>query len=59
MEIEHWRGFQGREMAEHRRLTAALGIQVFFYPPPSPWERPGGENVHGLMGVSAQGPALG
>jgi IS30 family transposase len=40
---------QGRERAEHRRLTATLGIQVFFCPPHSPWERPGCENVNGLI----------
>ena len=40
---------QGSEMAEHRRLTAAIGIKVFFCHPHSPWERPGCENVNGLI----------
>ena len=40
---------QGSERAEHRRLTAPIGIQGFFCPPPSPWERPGDESIHGLI----------
>ena len=40
---------QGSEMAEHRRLTATTGIKVFFCYPHSPWQRPGCENVNGLI----------
>jgi hypothetical protein len=45
--------------AEHRRLTAAIGIQGFFYPSHRPWARPGGENVHGLIRASLPKAALG
>jgi IS30 family transposase len=30
---------QGKEMAEHQTLAAALGLKVFFCHPHSPWER--------------------
>jgi transposase, IS30 family len=36
-------------MAEHRRLTAVTGIRVFFCHPHSPRQRPGCENVNGLI----------
>lgn len=36
-------------MAEHRRLSAATGLRIFFCHPHSPWQRAGCENVNGLI----------
>ena len=40
---------QGKEMTEHRRLTAATGVKVYFADPHSPWPRGINENTHGLL----------
>jgi IS30 family transposase len=40
---------QGKEMAEHARLTADIGIPVFFCDPRSPWQRASNENANGLV----------
>jgi hypothetical protein len=40
---------QGKEMAEHARLTADTGIPVFFCDPRSPWQRASNENANGLV----------
>jgi len=36
-------------MSEHRPLTEATGVRVYFADPPSPWQRGINENTNGLL----------
>ena len=40
---------QGKEMALHAEIAAALDMPVFFCDPHSPWQRPTNENTNGLL----------
>jgi transposase, IS30 family len=39
----------GKEFAEHRRLTRGLGLEVYFADPYASWQRGANENLNGLL----------
>jgi Transposase and inactivated derivatives, IS30 family len=40
---------QGKEMALHQQVTAALSMPVYFCDKASPWQRRSNENTNGLL----------
>ena len=40
---------RGAEMAQHKQLTVATDVSVYFCDPRSPWQRGSNENTNGLL----------
>ena len=40
---------RGKEMAQHKKLTLAADVAVYFCDPQSPWQRGSNENTNGLL----------
>ncbi len=40
---------RGKEMAQHKRLTLATDVAIYFCDPQSPWQRGSNENTNGLL----------
>jgi len=40
---------RGKEMSQHKQVSIDTGLQVYFADPSTPWQRPGSENVNGLL----------
>ena len=40
---------QGKEMANHVKITLATDVKIYFCDPASPWQRPVNENTNGLL----------
>jgi IS30 family transposase len=40
---------RGKEMTQHKQISIDTGLKVYFADPHSPWQRPGSENVNGLL----------
>ena len=40
---------RGKEMSQHTQIRIDTGLQVYFADPHTPWQRPGSENINGLL----------
>ncbi len=40
---------QGKEMSLHAQVSVDADIKIYFADPHSPWQRPGNENINGLL----------